>query len=74
MRHIVIEETMYDMDKNKDGKITLEEYISESANDITLDHQYHIAIFGTQSSCLQQACVCNPLHTHVTTIAENQKL
>ena len=29
MRDIVIEETMYDMDKNRDGKITLEEYISK---------------------------------------------
>ena len=30
MRDIVVEETMSDMDKNKDGRITLEEYISES--------------------------------------------
>ena len=29
MRDLVIEETMYDMDKNKDGTITLEEYISK---------------------------------------------
>ena len=29
MRDLVIEETMYDMDKNRDGKITLEEYISK---------------------------------------------
>ena len=29
MQDIVIEETMYDMDKNGDGKITLEEYISK---------------------------------------------
>ena len=29
IRDIVIEETMYDMDKNRDGKITLKEYISK---------------------------------------------
>lgn len=29
MRDIVLEETMYDMDKNRDGTITLEEYISK---------------------------------------------
>lgn len=29
MREIVIEETMQDMDKDKDGFVTLEEYISE---------------------------------------------
>ena len=29
MRDIVIQETMYDMDKNRDGTITLEEYISK---------------------------------------------
>ena len=29
MREIVIDETMQDMDKDKDGFITLEEYISE---------------------------------------------
>ena len=29
MRDIVIEETTYDIDKNRDGKITLEEYISK---------------------------------------------
>jgi hypothetical protein len=29
MRDIVLEETMYDMDKNRDGVITLEEYISK---------------------------------------------
>ena len=35
MRDIVIEETMYDMDKNRDGKITLEEYISKH---VSLSH------------------------------------
>lgn len=29
MREIVIEETMGDMDKDKDGFVTIEEYISE---------------------------------------------
>lgn len=29
MREIVIDETMQDMDKDKDGYITLQEYISE---------------------------------------------
>ena len=32
MREVVVDETMYDMDKNKDGQITLEEYISELKN------------------------------------------
>ena len=29
MRDIIVDETIQDMDKNKDGKITLEEYISK---------------------------------------------
>lgn len=29
MREIVIDETMQDMDKDKDGYVTLQEYISE---------------------------------------------
>ena len=29
MRDIVVDETMLDMDKNKDGYVSLEEYISE---------------------------------------------
>ena len=29
MQDIVIKETMYDMDKSRDGKITLKEYISK---------------------------------------------
>ena len=29
MREVIVDETIQDMDKNKDGKITLEEYISK---------------------------------------------
>lgn len=31
MRTIVIDETFEDMDKNRDGEVTLEEYIGSSA-------------------------------------------
>ena len=29
MREIIVDETIEDMDKNKDGQVTLEEYISK---------------------------------------------
>jgi hypothetical protein len=32
MKDIMVEETMEDIDKNKDGKISLEEYIGKSIN------------------------------------------
>lgn len=36
MRGIVIEETMLDMDKDKDGFVTLEEYISKYSDDVIM--------------------------------------
>ena len=37
MRDIVIKETMYDMDKSRDGKMTLKEYISKHLS-LSLSH------------------------------------
>ena len=44
MREIVIDETMQDMDKDKDGYITLQEYISE-----------WVWVWGGVGGCV---CVC----------------
>jgi Ca2+-binding EF-hand superfamily protein len=45
MKDIMVEETMEDIDKNKDGKISLEEYIGKSINFFASAKFYFISYF-----------------------------